>query len=155
MRRGALHKGHGRLVHAKGANGTLRGTGQIGFSALNVSTAAAGVIDANTPGNLILNGSGVFTNQGLYRASAGGTLTLNLPAEMLNTGGVIRSESGSLVNIQNTPIFGGTLDNANSDGAIRLAGGTLRDVAISPGSTVASLSNAKLSGIITNQGTIT
>ncbi|MCX6880045.1 MAG: hypothetical protein NTW21_40520 [Verrucomicrobia bacterium] len=136
-------------------NGTLRGTGQIGYTALNVFNAPAGIIDANTPGTLTLNGSGLFTNQGVFRASQGGTLTINGPTEVNNQGGTIRAENGSQVNISGTSLYGGTLDNANSSGAILLAGGTLREVTIAAGSMVTESASGKLNGTLTNLGTLT
>src|SRR5207237_3408335 len=54
------------------STGTLRGSGQIGYSNLSVLNEANGIIQADVSGQLLyLNGSGTFTNNGLMRAQGG------------------------------------------------------------------------------------
>ncbi len=78
----------------------LRGTGQIGYDSLNVINSAAGIIQADVSGqSLLLNGSGTFTNNGLFAARNGGTLTRS---------------SGTFTNFSGSTLTGGAYLAADS-----------------------------------------
>jgi hypothetical protein len=140
------------------STGTLRGSGQIGYSNLSVLNQANGIIQADVSGQLLyLNGSGTFTNNGLMRAQGGGTLILDgSSAGVFNNNATIRSENSSNVSILFSKLVGGTLDNTGSSGAITLNNGTLRDVTIAAGSTVTTGATASgsIENTLINRGTL-
>jgi hypothetical protein len=138
--------------------GTLRGSGQIGYSNLSVLNQANGIIQADVSGQLLyLNGSGTFTNNGLMRAQGGGTLILDgSSSAVFNNNATIRSENGSNVSILFSKIVGGTLNNTGSTGTLTLNNGTLRDVTIAAGSTVTTGATrpGSLESTLVNHGTL-
>ena len=74
------------------ATNTIQGYGVIGNSGLSVTNGFAGTLLANVSGQtLVINGSGILTNNGTMQANAGATLQVNsnfsnLVASGLNTG---------------------------------------------------------------------
>ena len=84
----------------------LRGGGQIGYDSLSVINGPAGIIQADISGlSLRLNGSGTFTNNGLFAARNGGTLLrasgtfTNFSGSTLTGGAYLAADSTLNLNI--------------------------------------------------------
>ncbi len=89
----------GSLVNV---NNLIQGAGQIGNNGLGLTNQAAGVINANQPGNtLTLNPSGTFNNAGLVEST--GTSALQMTATVDNSGTILvgGSPAPGTVNITN------------------------------------------------------
>ena len=132
---------------------TIQGFGQIG-----VGTALAvdnlGLINANVSGgNLVLNGTGTFTNTGTVQAQGGGTLVVGSTL-IENAGGLLQALPGSTVSLSSgSTVYGGTL--ASSGGGLivqsnNVGGSRIADVTIAAGSTVQAGNNAAL--FVSRQG---
>jgi fibronectin-binding autotransporter adhesin len=123
----------------------IAGSGLIGSNAgpvfQNLSLNNSGTIDANVSSALTIGGTGgSFTNSGVFEATAGGTLNLQTPQPINNSGGnVTASGSGSVVNVSSS-IQGGTLNTSSSgvlqtSGTATLDGATQGTITLSDGST--------------------
>ena len=129
-------------------NNTILGSGTIGNDGLIFINQAAGIVNANSTGNgLLINANGVV-NQGLFEATNGGLLQIDVPVNNLNAK-IISSGAGSAVQFQGgAHIEAGTLNN--------LLGGVIGGVSgtvILDGTTEGVLTN---SGSYTiNNGTVT
>ncbi|MCW5764925.1 MAG: hypothetical protein KIT68_02990 [Phycisphaeraceae bacterium] len=133
--------------------------GSVGWSS-NAPLWNEGTIDADLPGRVL--GVPLGRNLGAARASNGGTLSLynptaTLPGIIDNSGGVIRAQNNSVVRLDNCDLRNGVLETSGT-GVIRPGSGNpvVRDVAISPGSTVLipEGSNLLLRDTNVNNGTI-
>jgi hypothetical protein len=143
---------------------SIQGGGNIGDNNLTlVNSGSTAIIDANVVSTLQINPNGGTTNTGTLEATAGGVLELS-GSTVANTGGLIlASGSGSLVELNDVSITGGTL-TSSSGGVIESINTwnsgstpTLTSVTISSGSTLDIPNNAGLNfgaGTITNNGTI-
>jgi plastocyanin len=129
---------------------TISGSGVIGSGGypsnlLALDNQAAGVIDAtdNAGGQLTIdtgNGSVTTTNAGLIEGT--GTAGLLIQATALdNSGGTISAGTGSRVDLQNSVIYGGTLQTS----------GTGIIDTVDSGST---LNGASVGGALTNSGAV-
>jgi hypothetical protein len=100
-------------------NNTIKGSGFLGVSELELVNEADGVIDAT--GSLTLHTSGPsLANAGLLESSAGGLLAL-VSTTIDDSGGGTILAAGK-VNLQNDTIIGGTLATSGT-GLIRLNSG--------------------------------
>jgi hypothetical protein len=112
--------------------GSIIGTGVIGNSS-GLTLTNIGTINANVNGQVLTINSngGPLTNTGTLIATAGGTLQLTSQT-IDNTGGNIYAvTTGSVVNLANTSVTGGTL-TALSGGVLQTVGtATLNGVTIS------------------------
>src|SRR5262249_18575863 len=94
---------------------TIQGAGAIGTTGfLVLANQTAGVVDANSSGNVLTLDYGVAgrTNLGPLRSSNGGTLAItDLPLN--NVGGTIAALNGGTTRFTNT-IQGGTLSTSGS-----------------------------------------
>jgi hypothetical protein len=148
-------------------NNTISGTGDIGDGSLTLVNEAAGVIDANQTGQLVLNPNGV-TNTGVLEATnTGGLLILNTGIDdegAGDTGKVEATGAGAHVDLQNTYIYGGDL-GAGTGAYIDVVSGQNgflygqdpgAPLTITTGTNVDVLNNATLYlyGTIINQGSI-
>jgi len=141
-----------------GPQHTIRGTGKM---ALWESLFNLGLIDADVAGTLKLawNHTGQMNNSGVLRARNGGLLDIagaawTNPLMLNNTGGVLTALDGSVVQLSNTILTGGTLATSGS-GVIRLpvsasALGKFENL----GTLDIRASTTLSSGTITNHGTI-
>jgi hypothetical protein len=109
-------------------NSTIAGSGLIGSDASavfpNLSLTNNGTINANSNGaTLGVGGNGaLIVNTGLLEATNGGILALSTSNPLNNNGGNITATgAGSIVQISNTTIQGGTL-NTSSGGVMETAG---------------------------------
>ena len=139
---------------------TIQGLGQIGNNGLALVNQAAGTVNANAAGTLVLNTSAI-TNAGLIEATAGGTLQTS--QTISNAGGTLAA-SGANSSVQlmsGTTVQGGTL-NAGGGGTLEPGAGQTITL---DGSTQGALTNAGtytganntttiLRGTITNNGVI-
>jgi YVTN family beta-propeller protein len=141
-------------------NNTLQGMGVIGSDGLTVINQAGGVVNANAASPLLVN-TGLFTNQGLLEATAGGTLQLQNGFN--NSGGnILATGSGSAVQLISATVRGGTLTSASGgvlgapvNTTATLDGGSEGALTIAGTYTVANNSVTYLSaGTINNTGTI-
>jgi hypothetical protein len=140
-------------------NETIQGGGTIGNS--NLTLFNAHTIDANISGGLLtINPNGGTTNTGTLEATAGGILALD--DSINNAGGtILATGTGSIVELANTNITGGTLTSSSGGvfESVETSGATpsLTNVTISSG-TVLDLPNNYVitldAGTITNKGTI-
>lgn len=109
------NNGNNRIYGATGAttlvnlDNTIRGAGQIGVNQLRLDNR--GLIEAHLAGaTLTLDPSASgFINSGTLQALNGGILTLTSGA-FDNTGGTIRAQAGSTVQLQSATVTGGTFD---------------------------------------------
>ena len=129
------------------ASGTIEGTGIIGASSL--ALVNGGVIDATPEGGtatLTIDNSGGIVNctapsSGVLEATAGGVLALE-SVTVNNVGGeILVGDASSTVQLENTTIQGGLLENT--------AGGALEVV------TAATLDGSTVSGAVTIEGVFT
>ncbi len=127
---------------------TIQGTGTIGSNNTtfqNLSLTNNGTIDANTTGQVLsVQGTGTVINNSVFESTNGGTLNLATSNPLNNSGGSITaSGAGSTVDISNTRIEGGTLNN-NTGGVMQtvglstLDGNSLGAITLSNGSTLTS-----------------
>ncbi len=92
-------------------DGQIQGQGVIGNGGLALFNTASGTINSNVSGAALeLNGSGGTTNSGLLEATGGGVLNID-GVTVGNTGANITAGSGSTVQVTNSKIIGGTLNN--------------------------------------------
>jgi len=118
---------------------TIQGAGS--FTVKNFVNQSGGTINANVSGQPLSFQSLTMTNAGLLEATNGGILQ---PGEgtsttvINNAGGTIAALNGGIVNLNNTTVMGGTLNNVS---------GTLRT------STIATLDGSTAAGAVTIQGT--
>jgi hypothetical protein len=134
---------------------TIQGAGAIGSTGFMVlANQAAGVVDANSGGNVLTLDFGVAggTNLGTLRSGNGGTLVItDLPLN--NAGGTIAALDGGTTRFTNT-IQGGTLSTSGS--GVMLWLGQI-DGTASPVTNVGTLQSrgGTLKGTLNNTGVIT
>jgi fibronectin-binding autotransporter adhesin len=134
-------------------NNTIEGTGQLGQNGMAFINESGGTVNANiNGGTLSLNGSGLVTNAGLLEATNSGTLEIT--NNVINTGGNITANGGTVLITGGATITGGTL-NQTGTGVLTSGTATLNGVTISTGSTYNVGGQTFLEGTITNNGTIT
>jgi hypothetical protein len=156
------------IIYAPGANNrlinssghTIEGGGQIGINSLIFVNR--GLVDAN---NGILyfdmqDPKEQFVNSGVMKSSVGGTLRItssNLNNFEGATKGLLLADN-SIVQIQNSTIFGGALQSLGAGGAFETFNGNagLADTTITAGTTLRTVNNTgtTLTGTVTNNGTI-
>ena len=139
-------------------NNTVSGVGQVGNNGVNITNAAAGVVDAT--GSALLINAPQFVNQGLLEATTNGTLQIDTLID--NAGGNINA-NGTGASVQlftNTRIEGGTLNTLNapsffgvvgSNGAF-LDGTTQGELTNAAVFSIQNNADAELLGTITNTG---
>jgi hypothetical protein len=134
-------------------NGTVTGTGIIGYlSPTVVDNQAGGTINANS-GSLVFSASSTVTNAGLMEATPGGTLELQ--GTVTNTAGTVTA-NGATVKLSGGSILGGTVSVIN--GGTISGGGTLDAQSLTnQGTIVANSGQLLLSSptTVTNTGLIT
>jgi fibronectin-binding autotransporter adhesin len=138
-------------------NNTIQGAGTIGNGGLTLLNDVGGKVTANASGQtLFLDGSGGVTNQGLLKATGGGTFEL-LSTTVNNAGGNITADGGTVL-VNNAVINGGTLNSVNGGALGTVTDGiaTLNGITLSTGSTYTTGNDTDLfvSGTITNNGSI-
>jgi hypothetical protein len=141
------------------SSNTIQGDGVIGNGGLALVNAAAGTLDADVSGQvLLLNGSGNITNAGLLEATGGGTL--QIANHVANPGGTIAANGGVVYVDGGGTVQGGTLTSENggtlgTDGTATLNGSS-GAVDLSAGSTWTGGLNTTtaLLGTLTNQGNV-
>ena len=143
------------------SNNTIQGTGIIGNGSLALINN--GLIDATPEGGtstLTFNSSGEVTNTTTMEATGGATLFIGNPLVDNAGGNITVVGSASTVDLSNTTVQGGTLNNSGG-GTLDLINSTLDGstqgaLTISTGSTVTLVDNATsaLLGSIVNKGLI-
>ena len=138
-------------------NNVIEGAGQIGAGQLTLINQAAGIIDADQSGNLLLSASGTVVNAGLIESTASGGLSIQTIVDS-SSGGTILAAGG------NVYLNGGTLQGGlikSTGGGAFIANGietldgsahTLTSdalVSISDGATMTLLGNIADNGTIT------
>ena len=95
-------------------NDKIMGAGQLGDgTALGFTNAAAGIVDANVSGQLVINtGSVTATNAGVFEATAGGGGLVLQTAVNNGTAGSIEA-NGAEVFLNGATILGGTLSSTS------------------------------------------
>jgi YVTN family beta-propeller protein len=118
-------------------NNTILGSGTIGNNGLTFINQAAGIVNANSTGNaLLINANGVV-NQGLFEATNGGLLQINVTVNNLKAK-IISSGPSSAVQFQSgAHIEAGTLNDLQ--GAVI---GSVSGTVILDGTTEGVLTNA-------------
>jgi YVTN family beta-propeller protein len=130
-------------------NNAILGSGQIGNNGLTFINQTAGVVNANSSGNVLLINAAGVVNQGLFEAQAGGTLQTNVTVNNYHAN-ITASGAGSQVQFLNgTRIEGGTLNLTN--GAAFL--GTEQSTVVLDGSTQGPLTNNALYTLTNNSDT--
>jgi YVTN family beta-propeller protein len=131
-------------------NNTIFGpAGQVGNNGLSFTNQPGGVVNANSPGTGLLFNPANGVNQGLLEASQGGTLQIDVA--VINAGGVIEAQSGSIVQLENgTHISGGTLTSSNAPSTFF---GTIASTVILDGTSQGTLTNAAAFTINNGQDT--
>lgn len=144
---------------------TIQGEGLVGSNETAIINAASGIIQANVSGRPLQldpkSGTGSFTNLGLLRAINGGVLQLtgSGAGTFNNTGGIIRAEAGSEVQLfNNVTISGGTLSTMGAGALLRTLNShtaTLDSLTIAGTYTGSDNSTTILTGAINNTGDLT
>ena len=149
------HNGTERLTNA--ADHTIRGSGSIGAGVMALTNRGSIIATQTTPLIVQPNAAGV-TNTGVLRADGG---TLDLRGLFTNTGGTIDATDGSIAQLTNATVVGGTL--TTSAGGLPAttpsALGVLDGVTIGSNSTYeagsgTSNTTTRLANTITNSGTL-
>ncbi|NMC74692.1 MAG: choice-of-anchor D domain-containing protein, partial [Geobacteraceae bacterium] len=142
-------------VLTNSAGHTIQGGGQLGVNLMGLDNQ--GLITANVNGSTLYidlrENNPVRSNSGTLRAENGGKLRILSSNIIANTGGVIEAGNGSLVEIFDTTISGGTLLTSGS-GSIELQSATLSNLAINGQVAVQHGLTGYLEGTITNTGTL-
>jgi|GEM_PF-6389892 len=118
------------------ANQTIQGTGNMGGNDLSFTNGALGVIDANSSNRTLTVDANAlsFTNNGIMRASNGGTLRF-VDAGISNDG-IIEAGTGSIVDFD----FGVTNNGIlRGNGVINLNTNLINNGLISPGASAGTL----------------
>ena len=110
-----------------GAGQTIDGVGDIDAALIN-----NGVVNADFSGHTIALQTSNMTNNNVFEASPGGTLTISGITVTQGANGTIAAAGGT-ISISNTTIIGGTLSGATS---MTLASSNLTGVGIAAGTTV-------------------
>jgi YVTN family beta-propeller protein len=93
-------------------NNSFSGRGQVGNASLIFTNQPGGTVNANSSGNGLLVNSVSTVNQGLFEATGGGILQIDVTVN--NAGGLITAASGSQVQFSNgADIQGGLLTTAS------------------------------------------
>ncbi|GMU84055.1 MAG: hypothetical protein AMXMBFR47_39250 [Planctomycetota bacterium] len=132
-----------------GADQTVDGTGRIRVRLIN-----QGTIDANVSGRALEINEHPKTNNGLMRASGGGTLSFS-SVSVTNNAQIESEGAGSVVNLANTSLSGGELAAING-GSNAVQNSTFDDVTISGPLVVSAASTLDVTtGGLTDNGAIT
>jgi hypothetical protein len=142
-------------------NNILQGVGQIGNNSLTLVNQAAGIVNANVSGAVLLLNAASITNQGLLEATNGGVLQTTTTINNQNATITANGKNSSVQFLGGSVIQGGTLSTLNTgvlgsaasqtvtlDG---MAHGTLTNSGTYTG---ANNSTTILFGTIANTGTI-
>ncbi len=142
------------------ANQTIQGRGSFGRSAIGIVNQSGGLIRANASGQtLFVDPSTIgLTNLGTMSAVSGGALQLNGNADgtFVNTGGIIRAEAGSEVQLVNATVTGGTLESVGT-GVVRTgftSDSFVSDITINGQVILGARGDLGISGTIINTGNI-
>ncbi len=138
-------------------NNVIEGAGQIGVGQLTLINEAAGIIDADQTGNLLLSASGTVINAGLIESTGTGGLSIQTTVDS-SSGGTILA-AGGYVYLNGGTLAGGLIESTGGGAFIANGLETLNGsahtltsdalVAVSDGATMTLLGN------IANNGTIT
>ncbi len=139
-------------------DGQIQGQGVIGNGGLALFNAGGATINSNVSGAALeLNGSGGTTNSGLLEATGGGVLNID-GVTVGNTGANITAGSGSTVQVTNSEIVGGTLNNNGGTletiGNSILNGTTTDGLTINGAYTAGPNTQTHVLGTITNGGSM-
>ena len=135
---------------------TIEGAGQLGAESLSIRNNTNGIIRANRVNNALVIDPGASNNvinAGLMEATSGGTLRIKQTA-VNNTGGTIKADNASLVELQDVTISFGELTGT---GVVRgIATVTLEGPITNSGNyAVAAGTLTILDGNLTNSGLVT
>ena len=141
-------------------NNTISGRGQVGNTSLTFINQASGIVNANSSANGLLVNSLGTVNQGLFEATSGGILQVDVAVN--NAGGTMTGGAGSsqVQFLTNSNIQGGLLSTASGAGFFGVVSGngvfldgsthgTLTNAAIF---TIQNNADAELFGTINNTG---
>ncbi|HEY1771215.1 MAG TPA: FecR domain-containing protein [Chthoniobacterales bacterium] len=140
--------------------GDTNNSGSIGNNEIGIVNQAAGVINANNSGLVLLidpdSGDGLV-NQGLIEASNGGILRLtgNGGGAFTNTGATIEALTGSTVQLTNgANLIGGTLSTVGTGQFLNLDSATLTSLTNAGAFVANNNTTTTLVGTINNTGSI-
>lgn len=139
------------------SDNVISGAGTVGGNQLGLVNASKGVIDATgTYNSLRLYGPGLtFANSGLIETTGKGGLDVAAVTLDQTGGGTLSVSSGSVLNLENAYLVGGTLTNAAGGQVMASDGSSASGTAIINQGTfaVAQADTFSASGSITNSGT--
>ena len=141
------------------ADQTIEGFGDLGFNGLTIDNQTSNLIDANVAGQTLKvdTAGAASTNAGTMQASLGGTLNID-NSIFDNSGGLIRANNGSTVRLSGSTIINnGTLIGSGS-GEVQVDQSSnvfFTDVFLNGSIRSINNSDTGISGIITNNGTLT
>jgi YVTN family beta-propeller protein len=130
-------------------NNAILGSGQVGNNGLTFINEAAGVVNANSSGNVLLINAAGTVNQGLFEAQAGGTLQINVTVNNFHANITANGTNSQVQFLNGARIEGGTLNLIN--GAAFL--GTESSTVILDGSTQGPITNNALYTLTNNSDT--
>lgn len=119
--------GGGKLINV---DNTIRGAGVIGIASTLELVNHASIIGDQSAGLQILGNPGV-TNDGVIRATSGGTVQLS-GGTFNNVGGLIEADNASAVNLAGATIQGGTMRSNGSGVFTVISGNATLDGSASP-----------------------
>jgi PEP-CTERM motif len=141
-------------------NLTIQGSGVIGSNATtfqNLGVVNSGLINANVSGQtLSIQGNGsTFVNSGTLKATNGATLNLNTQAALVNAGGSLAANgTGSVVNLTNQTILGGTLATTGG-GVMQTIGSATLDGSTAANGAITFANGSTYTAGVANSGTPT
>lgn len=142
------------------ATQTIEGRGQLGRNSIAIINQLGGLVSANVAGQTLIvdpNAAGLI-NQGTMRATGSGVLQLagNGGGSFNNTGGMIRAENASEVQLNGIDITGGTIESTGT-GVVRttaISDSFLTSTTHHGNMILGSRGDIGVTGTITNTGTI-
>ncbi|MEE9293561.1 MAG: hypothetical protein V3W34_01155 [Phycisphaerae bacterium] len=137
-------------------NNRIHGAGQVGRNQMRLTNS--GIIEADENGvRLTIDMAGdVSVNSGVFRASAGGILRIDPDTFDQTLGGLVEALDGSLVELSNPTMIGGTFNTVGT-GVVRvIAGSTRLNGAANTGliEIPNNIAGLRLQGTLANSGTI-
>ena len=128
---------------------TIQGQGEI-----NAALTNSGTVNANINGSTMFLQTNNMTNSGFFKASNGGTLSINGITVTQGAAGQISAGVGSSVNLVNSTVIGGTLSSSGS-GVISASGSDgLNGVTNNAAVQILGNSTVSVSGNLVDNGTI-
>jgi hypothetical protein len=137
-------------------NNVIEGAGQIGVGQLTLVNQAAGIIDADNAGNLLLSASGTVINAGLIESTGTGGLSIQTIVDS-SSGGTILAAGGN-VYLNGGTLAGGLIESSGTGAFIANGFETLDGSAhtLTSDAVVSMVDGATMTllGNIANNGTI-